>query len=107
DLSKIHVNVQGEEYFVGEMAKSSRSPSRIFERERFNHKYTHVLLNIAIHLVANENTKSVKVITGLPLDFFKSQYKDFKNSITGIQPELEWKSGPVFGNRKIAIEQAE
>ncbi|MFD1362728.1 ParM/StbA family protein [Lentibacillus salinarum] len=106
DLSNIHVKVQGEDYFVGDLAKESRSQSRIFERERFNHGYTHILLNTAIQLVTDENTNAVKVVTGLPLDFYQSQAKDFQASITGVQPELEWQSGPVSGMRKVAIEQA-
>jgi plasmid segregation protein ParM len=106
ELSNIHVNVQGEDFFVGELAKESRSQSRVFERERFNHKYTHVLLNVAIHLVAAEHTNTVKVVTGLPLDYYQSQAKDFQKSITGVQPELEWKSGPITGKKKVAIEQS-
>lgn len=106
DLSNIHVREQNEDFFVGDLAKESRSQSRIFERERFNHKYTHILLNVAIQLVIGENTNAVKVVTGLPLDFYGSQAKDFQKSIIGVQPELEWKSGSVSGKRKVAIEQA-
>lgn len=106
DLSNIHVQVQGEDYFVGELAKESRSQSRIFERERFNHMYTHILLNVAIQLVTDKNTSAVKVVTGLPLDFYQSQAKDFQVSITGVQPGLKWQSGPVTGSRQIAIEEA-
>src|SRR5699024_737872 len=71
DISNMHVKVQGEDYFVGELAKESRSQSRIFERERFNHRYTHILLNVAIQLIIDENTSAVKVVTGLPLDFYQ------------------------------------
>jgi len=106
DISNMHVKVQGEDYFVGELAKESRSQSRIFERERFNHRYTHILLNVAIQLIIDENTSAVKVVTGLPLDFYQSQAKDFQTSIMVVQPELEWQSGPVSGNRKVSIEEA-
>lgn len=103
DLSNIHVKVQDDDYFVGELAKESRSPSRIFERERFNHKYTHILLNTAIQLVTDATT--VHLVTGLPLDFYQSQSKDFQKSITGVQPEVEWETGPVTGKQKVGIEQ--
>lgn len=106
DLSNIHVKIQGEDYFVGELAKESRSLSRIFERERFNHKYTHILLNVAIQLVTGNDAKAVRIVTGLPLDFYQSQAKDFQNAITGVQPEVEWESGPALGKRKVSIEQA-
>ncbi|WP_156151423.1 ParM/StbA family protein [Domibacillus indicus] len=106
-LSNMQVVYQGEDYFIGELAKESRSASRIFERERFTHVYTHVLLNAAIQAVTDKSTKNVQLATGLPLDFYHAQAKEFQQSITGIQPKLEWKTGPFSHvSRAVHIEQA-
>ncbi|GAB3051234.1 ParM/StbA family protein [Virgibacillus ainsalahensis] len=105
DAKNIHVQYQGEEYFVGELAKEARSASRIFERKRFSHEYTKILLNIAIQMVTNDDI--VHVSTGLPLDFYQSQAKEFRQSILGMQSVTEWKTGPLAGKEKrININQA-
>lgn len=45
--------------------------------------------------------------TGLPLDFYQAQAKDFQSSITGIQSHIDWKSGPlVDGAKQVNIERA-
>lgn len=107
DLENMHVVFKDESYFVGDLAKESRSVSRIFERERFNHSYTHVLLNTAIQLVTNANTDKIYLSTGLPLDFYKSQAKAFQTSLVGSHESLEWKAGPLANkNRKVLISQA-
>jgi plasmid segregation protein ParM len=107
DMANMHVTIENEDYFVGELANESRSLSRIFERERFNHIYTHILLNTAIQLVAGGRGGSVNLSTGLPLDFYQAQAKDFQSSITGIQSFIEWKSGPlVEGAKQVNVERA-
>lgn len=97
DLKNIHVVYEGVDWFVGELANESSSISRIFERERFEHLYTHILLNVAIQLVTEGDPEPVYLSTGLPLDFYKSQAKDFQYSVTGLQPKVEWKSGALKG----------
>jgi len=107
DIFNMHVNITGEDYFVGELANESRSLSRIFERERFNHLYTHILLNTAIQLVTDGRGGSVNLSTGLPLDFYQAQAKDFQSSIIGIQSHIDWKSGLLFEVAKqVNIERA-
>lgn len=107
DLLNMQVTYNGENWFVGELANESRSLSRIFERERFEHLYTHILLNIAIQLVTNNHSGPTYLATGLPLDFYKAQAKSFQDSITGQQPELEWVTGPLKGQTiKNNIERA-
>lgn len=106
ELFNMHIHFQGEDYFVGELAKESRSASRIFERERFGHVYTHILLNSAIQAVTDESVERIQLATGLPLDFYQAQAKDFQESTTGIQPDIEWKSGPMENRkRKMVIDQ--
>lgn len=97
DLSNMQIVYEGENWFVGELANESRSLSRIFERERFEHLYTHILLNIAIQLVSNNHSGPTYLSTGLPLDFYKAQAKSFQNSIIGPQPKLEWVTGTLKG----------
>ncbi|QKY69434.1 ParM/StbA family protein [Lentibacillus sp. CBA3610] len=105
DRQNIHLIYQQEAYFVGELAKESRSVSRIFERERFSHVYTQILLNTAIQLVTEDDI--VQVSTGLPLDFYQSQAKEFRQTIIGMQPVTVWETGPLAGQEKrINIDQA-
>lgn len=107
DLSNMQVEYEGESYFVGELANESRSLSRIFERERFDHLYTHILLNTAIQLVTEGQSGPVKVSTGLPLDFYASQAKEFQKSILGQQPAIRWESGLLAGRtEQIEIQDA-
>lgn len=108
DLSNIHVVFGDKEYFVGELAeRESRTVSRVFEQERFDHIYTKVLLNVAIQLVTDKEVNTVNLSTGLPLDFFDSQRKRFRESLLGTQPYVYWKSGTYKGeNKKITINDA-
>lgn len=58
-LSNMQVIYHGEGYFIGELAKGSRSASRIFERERFSHVYTHIFFNAVIQAVTDTTITSV------------------------------------------------
>lgn len=98
DLGNLHVRVQGTDYFIGELARESRSTSRVFESERHHHPYMRVLMNAAISLLAEE--QDVFLATGLPLDFYKAQAKSFRQSLLGLQPELAWVSGPLAGEQR-------
>ena len=107
DMSNMHISILNEDYFIGELANESRSLSRIFERERFNHVYTHILLNTAIQLVTEGRGGSVNLSTGLPLDLYQAQAKDVQSSITGIQSHIDWKSSPLMnGAKQVNIERA-
>src|SRR5690625_557247 len=104
NVSNMHIKFDNKSYFVGELAeKESQSTTRVFERERFNNMYTTILLNTAIQLVSESDI--VNVTTGLPLDFYQSQAKDFRESILAIQPITEWVADPLAGGeRRINIE---
>lgn len=100
DISNIHLSFEDNDYFVGELAKKeSRSVSRIFEQERFEHLYTKVLLNTAIQLATEGNADTINLSTGLPLDFYQSQRKRFRDSVLGLQPLVEWKAGQLKGEK--------
>lgn len=106
-LANMQVEYEGEQYFLGELAKESRSASRIFERERFSHVYTHLLLHAAVQAVTDPATTAVKLATGLPLDFYQAQAKAFQQSITGRELALAWQSGLFAGrSRAVQIEEA-
>src|SRR5699024_12156039 len=102
--SNMNIKFDNKSYFVVELAeKESLSTTRVFERERFNNMYTTILLNTAIQLVSESDI--VNVTTGLPLDFYQSQAKDFRESILGIKPITEWGSGHLAGSeRRINME---
>lgn len=106
DIENIHIRYDNESYFIGSLAeKESSATTRVFEQERFKNVYTNILLNTAIQLVSDSDI--VSVTTGLPLDFYQAQAKDFRNSILGIQPITGWISGSLVGKEKRTnIEQA-
>ncbi|MEN1969702.1 ParM/StbA family protein [Lentibacillus sp. N15] len=108
DISNIFISYDQEDYFVGTLAeKESRTVSRIFEQERFEHLYTKILLNTAIQIVTEGKMDQVNVSTGLPLDFYQAQRKEFQQSILGLQPLVEWKSGELKGETlRINVNQA-
>jgi plasmid segregation protein ParM len=70
----------------------------VFESERHHHPYMRVLMNAAISLLAEE--QDVFLATGLPLDFYKAQAKNSRQSLLGVQPELAWVSGPLAGEKR-------
>lgn len=94
DESELHVKVNGKHYFVGEMAlRNSSDVSRVFDRVRFNHEYTMILLHVAIQLVADPAEDEIVIYTGLPLDYYKTQVKDFTTKLYEPFPTLEWQFG--------------
>ena|SRR5699024_7759714 len=96
-LDNIHVVYDGDDYFIGNLAKESNRTSRVFEQKRYNHEYFKILLNVAIQLLTEGKTSQVNVSTGLPLSFYQSQAKEARESILGVQPTVEWKSGLLEG----------
>lgn len=108
DLSEIHIKIDGKHYYVGEMAlKNSSDATRIFERERYNHEYSTILMNVAIQLVTKPSTEKVMLFTGLPLDYFRTQHEQFRNKLLEENPVIEWVSGglPNVESRKISISE--
>lgn len=108
DLSEIHIKIDGNHFYVGEMAlKNSSDSSRVFERERYNHVYTKILLHVAIQLVTSPDTNEIILFTGLPLDYYKTQVKQYKEKILEDSPEIEWISGNLPQKRKVNITDTE
>lgn len=108
DLSELHIKVDRKHYYVGEMAlRNSNDATRVFDRERYNHEYSKILMNVAIQLVTSPETKEVLLFTGLPLDYYRTQHKEFKEKLLEDTSSIEWISG--FKNegetRKINIRE--
>ena len=93
-LDELHIQMNGKHYYVGEMAQRNATDySRVFERVRFNHEYTMILLQTAIHLVTSPKETEITLFTGLPLDYYKSQVKDFEAKLREPLPAFNWVSG--------------
>lgn len=106
DLSELHIKINGKHYYVGEMAlKNSLDGSRVFERERYNHEYSTILMNTAIHLITDPTTTEVTLFTGLPLDYYRTQHSEFKQKLLEKSPEIEWVSGLNLGKRRVRIKE--
>src|SRR5699024_2130741 len=97
NINNIHIESEGNNYFVGELAKESNSPSRIFEQNRYEHDYFKLIINIAIQLVTNGESKDIYLSTGLPLSYYSTQAKKAKQSLLGLQPEITWHTGELSG----------
>lgn len=104
DLSEIHIKIDGKHYYVGEMAlKNSVDSTRVFDRERYNHEYSYILMNVAIHLITDPDTEEVVLFTGLPLDYYRTQHFQFREKLLHENPTIEWITGLKEGKRKIRI----
>ncbi|MEC1158707.1 ParM/StbA family protein [Cytobacillus horneckiae] len=104
DLSEMHIKINDKHHYIGEMAlRNSIDGSRVFERERYNHDYTTILLHAAIQTVISDDTHEVLLFTGLPLDYYKSQVKQFKQKILTESPVIEWVSGLSNGTKQVKI----
>lgn len=91
DLSEIHIKIDGRHFYIGEMALlNSSDATRIFDRERYNHEYSKILMHVAIQLVTNPETEEVILFTGLPLDYYRTQHEQFKNKLLEDSPKIEW-----------------
>lgn len=100
DMNNLHVCIQGADYFLGDLAREARTYTRIFEKERHNHPYTKIILQAAISMLVDADTRVVNLVTGLPLDFYQNQAADFRRSLLGMQIDLFWRSGPLKGQRR-------
>ncbi|GAE93042.1 hypothetical protein JCM21714_2074 [Gracilibacillus boraciitolerans JCM 21714] len=107
DLSEIHIKLNGKHYFIGEMAlKNSTDGSRVFERERYNHEYSQILMHAAIQLVVEKGTEEVVLFTGLPLSYMESQKDKFKQKLLQETINIEWITGKTKGQKQIVIKEA-
>lgn len=97
NIKNIHVDYNGESFFVGDMALDSKNQSRIFEQKRYDDDKFKLILNVAIQLLTEGKATNVNLTTGLPLSFYSSQRKEVRESLKGLQPTVTWKSGTLAG----------
>lgn len=98
EMEEYCVNVNGTEYFVGELAaEESTTASYAFDENKISHPHTKILLATAAALLLEDEKSPVQLATGLPLQYFFKQQKEFSAflmdykaevSITGSQPKL-------------------
>lgn len=107
DLSELHIKVNGKHFYVGEMAlRNSSDATRVFDRERYNHEYSKILMHVAIQLVTQPETNEVVLFTGLPLDYYRTQHQEFRTKLLEDFPCIEWVSGFNQGKiRKVKIQE--
>ncbi|MGG0656480.1 hypothetical protein [Rummeliibacillus pycnus] len=94
----IQVQVDGKIYNIGNSASSTDNITRNFNKQdRFNAETTKILINVAIQLVSDNKCNKVYLLTGLPLDFYAAQSKNFAESMNGEQMAVKWLSGENKG----------
>lgn len=89
-------NIDGE-FFVGSLARDSISKSFAFSGNKIWHPNTIVLLSTAAALLA-PGREDVFIVTGLPLEHYKTQRKEFNNFLRMFNAEVRF-TGDGQGNR--------
>ncbi len=90
---KFHVRLlndlgSSEEYFIGDLARESRSVSVAFDTNKIDHQNTRILLASAAALLNPEN-QNIHLITGLPLQYYSSQKERFKDYLSKFETYVE------------------
>jgi plasmid segregation protein ParM len=97
DLDNLHVKVNGDEYFVGELARRSKLSSITLDNEKTDHNNMLVLLATALGMLGNRN---ISLVTGLPYEDFKYQKDDLIYALKGKDFDVNYLGGPLSGERK-------
>lgn len=96
ELEKIHVRIDGEDWFVGDLAYRQGSEIiQVLNKEKFGHKSTDILIKTALSFMARKlsgNPKKFHTITGLPVSVCSSEnIKMLENSLQGEHAaEFNW-----------------
>lgn len=98
-IDKIHVEIDGTEYFVGELAieESSQVSIGTLDENKINHTHTKVLLATASALLVPQGYKGIHLTTGLPLNDFVTQRVEFEKMLRGYETKIRFISGPLIG----------
>ncbi len=79
----LQIEVNGEQYFVGQLAaKHSSNPIFSLRKERYDSNQGLVLMETTIALLAG-NDSEIRVITGLPVDYQKTQRSSLEEKLRG------------------------
>lgn len=99
-LDNLHLDVDGEEVFVGELARRSGNASYTLEVEKVNHRNTKVLLAAAAALVMPYNQEKVHIATGLPFQEYTYQKANLEKLLKDMQIRVRFLSGQLKGQEK-------
>lgn len=101
NMDSLHIKLNGEEYFVGELARRSKLASVTLDSQKTNHKNTQILLATAVGLLGEGETS---LVTGLPYEDFKYQKNELIQALKGKEFDITYLGGPLAGESKsIAI----
>jgi len=82
----LHVNIDGQEYFVGELAeRQSNVRSFTLDQNQFITEFSKVMALTAISNLAERN-EPVRVVTGLPISYYRRHRTDLKERLKGRYP---------------------
>ena len=77
----LQIEVHGEQYFVGALAaRHSSNPVFSLKKDRYDSEQGMVLMETTIALLANNN-EEIRVITGLPVDYQKTQRSNLEQRL--------------------------
>lgn len=107
-MDKLHVEFNGTEYYVGELAieESAHLSSATLEENKINHEHTKILLATAAALLVPQGYRVYHLVTGLPLIDYIKQKVEFEKMLRSFEGEINFKGGPLIG-RKISIRFSE
>jgi plasmid segregation protein ParM len=84
DLTNIRISVDGEEYFVGELAiEQSDHPYRSLSVDRTTDTVTKVMFLTSLAMTTEHPIESFKVVTGLPVKDFTMYKQTYIDKFTG------------------------
>lgn len=98
DPADIHVEVDGEEFFVGELArKESLGGTFTLERNKIRHRSTSVLLATAAAMTVPGSVPQVFLATGLPVLDYAAQKEEMENFLSSFRARVRFIEGPLAG----------
>lgn len=81
----INIELNGKKYFVGSLAQNqSSNPAFSLKKNRYDSEQGKVLVDTAIALLTNTDDE-VGIITGLPVDYQKSQRQKLEETLLGYR----------------------
>lgn len=95
------------EIFVGELALSSTKAAYAFDKNKIDHPTTTQLIATATSMLTVGVDQPLHLITGLPLDFYKTQKVQFENYLREFKGKVQHKAGKFEGTEyTIGFEKA-
>lgn len=97
-LDCLHVRVNGQEFFVGELARrGGMGASFTLEAWKIGHQNTQVLLATAAALLLPVGVATIHLATGLPYEDYRHQRQAMEEMLKVFRAEVEFLGGPLTG----------